>query len=159
MPRCANGTRKNKRTGVCESKSRGTTQKRCSRGTRRNKKTGNCEKNEMLSNTGHKSPTIMNIPQKDINTRGRIYASRPANSFQYYIPSGRFYRQVYLYLPDNTPFVLRELATHIGISLRSKMDTHKLVDEITRHIVFGDLGKLIIDWDNETYTFESSGIP
>jgi hypothetical protein len=38
--RCPNGTRKNKKTGNCEKK----TKKRCPNGTRKNKKTGNCEK-------------------------------------------------------------------------------------------------------------------
>jgi hypothetical protein len=45
MPRCPNGSRRNKKTGNCESVSNSTkkTTKRCSKGTRRNKKTGNCE--------------------------------------------------------------------------------------------------------------------
>lgn len=42
-PRCPNGTRKNKKTGTCQSKSK-TQRKRCPNGTRKNKKTGNCEK-------------------------------------------------------------------------------------------------------------------
>jgi len=39
--KCRNGTRKNKKTGECESLKE---RKRCKNGTRRNKKTGNCEK-------------------------------------------------------------------------------------------------------------------
>jgi hypothetical protein len=45
MPRCPNGSRKNKNTGKCEAVPSSTKKisKRCSKGTRRNKKTGNCE--------------------------------------------------------------------------------------------------------------------
>lgn len=42
MPRCPNGSRKNKKTGKCEKVG---SQKRCPKGTRKNKKTGNCEEN------------------------------------------------------------------------------------------------------------------
>ena len=41
MPRCANGTRRNKKTGNCEPNRKKS--KRCAKGTRKNKKTGNCE--------------------------------------------------------------------------------------------------------------------
>jgi hypothetical protein len=44
--RCPNGTRRNKKTGNCQSKSKSkikTNTRRCPNGTRRNKKTGNCE--------------------------------------------------------------------------------------------------------------------
>jgi hypothetical protein len=57
MPRCPNGTRRNKKTGECEpigaksasvkasseTSSKTTKSKRCPKGTRRNKKTGNCD--------------------------------------------------------------------------------------------------------------------
>lgn len=62
MPRCPNGTRKNKKTGKCEpttaasakasstsassvkaSSSKATKSKRCPKGTRKNKRTGNCD--------------------------------------------------------------------------------------------------------------------
>jgi hypothetical protein len=46
MPRCPNGTRKNKVTGNCESK----ISRRCPNGTRKNKVTGNCE-NKITSKT------------------------------------------------------------------------------------------------------------
>jgi len=39
--RCPNGTRRNKKTGICEAKKK--TENRCPNGTRRNKKTGICE--------------------------------------------------------------------------------------------------------------------
>jgi hypothetical protein len=41
MTRCPNGSRRNKKTGNCESSK--TKKNRCPNGTRRNKKTGNCE--------------------------------------------------------------------------------------------------------------------
>jgi len=42
--RCPNGTYRNKRTGICESKSKNlNSRKRCPNGTYRNKQTGNCE--------------------------------------------------------------------------------------------------------------------
>ena len=40
MPRCPNGSRKDKKTGKCVKVG---SQKRCPKGTRKNKKTGNCE--------------------------------------------------------------------------------------------------------------------
>jgi hypothetical protein len=40
QPRCPNGTRRNKKTGVCESEQK---RPRCPNGTRRNKQTGNCD--------------------------------------------------------------------------------------------------------------------
>lgn len=43
MPRCPKGTRKNKRTGECESHTNRNSIKRCPKGTRKNKKTGECE--------------------------------------------------------------------------------------------------------------------
>ena len=43
MPRCPNGSRKDKKTGKCVKVS--TQTKRCPKGTRKNKKTGNCEEN------------------------------------------------------------------------------------------------------------------
>ena len=43
--RCKNGTRKNKKSGLCvKNESEPTKKKRCKNGTRKNKKTGNCEK-------------------------------------------------------------------------------------------------------------------
>ena len=42
MPRCPNGTRRNKKTGICEP-SNITKTTRCPKVTRRNKTTGNCE--------------------------------------------------------------------------------------------------------------------
>lgn len=42
MPRCPNGTRRNKDNKKCEEKS--STRKRCPNGTRKNKKTGECSK-------------------------------------------------------------------------------------------------------------------
>ena len=44
MPRCPNGSRKDKKTGKCVKV--GTQTKRCPKGTRKNKKTGNCEENK-----------------------------------------------------------------------------------------------------------------
>jgi hypothetical protein len=50
MPRCAKGTRRNKKTGECESAAaRTAASNRCPKGTRRNKKTGEC-----VSKTGSK---------------------------------------------------------------------------------------------------------
>jgi len=43
MPRCPKGTRKNKKTGECDSHTTRTSIKRCPKGTRKNKKTGDCE--------------------------------------------------------------------------------------------------------------------
>jgi hypothetical protein len=46
MKRCPNGTRRNKKTGICEEKQNNNNKnKRCPNGTRRNKKTGICEPN------------------------------------------------------------------------------------------------------------------
>ena len=42
MARCKNGTRKNKKSGVCQSKRSGS-KKRCPKGSRMNKKAGECE--------------------------------------------------------------------------------------------------------------------
>jgi 2-oxoglutarate dehydrogenase complex dehydrogenase (E1) component-like enzyme len=43
--RCKNGTRRNKKSGLCvKNESEPTKKKRCKNGTRKNKKTGNCEK-------------------------------------------------------------------------------------------------------------------
>ena len=54
MPRCPRGTRRNKKTGLCQSTKRtpavspitppSPKSRRCPRGTRRNKKTGKCER-------------------------------------------------------------------------------------------------------------------
>lgn len=41
MPRCPNGTRRNKKTGNCEPTAKKS--KRCAKGTRKNKKTGKCD--------------------------------------------------------------------------------------------------------------------
>ena len=46
MPRCPNGSRKDKKTGKCVKV--GTQTKRCPKGTRKNKKTGNCEENKSV---------------------------------------------------------------------------------------------------------------
>jgi len=46
MPRCPNGSRKDKKTGKCVKVS--TQTKRCPKGTRKNKKTGNCEENKSV---------------------------------------------------------------------------------------------------------------
>jgi hypothetical protein len=43
MPRCPNGTRRNKKTGTCKA------QKRCKRGTRRDKKTSRCVRHQSAS--------------------------------------------------------------------------------------------------------------
>jgi len=43
MPRCPNGTQRNKTTGKCEPKDKKQTKGRCPKGTRRNKTTDNCE--------------------------------------------------------------------------------------------------------------------
>jgi hypothetical protein len=64
MTRCKKGTRKNKKTGNCESyttKSEKT--KRCLKGTRKNKKTGNCEKKiEMILKNKSISINKMSAP-------------------------------------------------------------------------------------------------
>ncbi len=52
MPRCPNGSRKDKKTGECK---KVTTQKRCPNGTRRNKKSGNCEH---VRKAHHKSKSL-----------------------------------------------------------------------------------------------------
>ena len=81
MPRCPNGTRKNKKTGACEpigaksssassakaSSSKTTKSKRCPKGTRRNKKTGNC--NPIKKSSTSKSSSAK-TPQ---DTTWRIY--------------------------------------------------------------------------------------
>jgi len=71
MPRCANGTRKNKKTGNCEPTA--TKLKRCTKGTRRSKKTGNCE-----SPVKTPSPVKLLTPVKTpspspLDTTWRIY--------------------------------------------------------------------------------------
>jgi len=83
MPRCPNGTRKNKKTGECEpigtkssssksssvkaSSSKTTKSKRCPKGTRRNKKTGNCDPIKKSSSSKSSSAKT---PQ---DTNWRIY--------------------------------------------------------------------------------------
>ena len=71
MPRCANGTRKNKKTGVCEP----TATKRCAKGTRRNKKTGNCESPvKKTPSPVKKLPTPVKTPSPSpLDTTWRIY--------------------------------------------------------------------------------------
>ena len=63
--RCPNGTRKNKKTGECETKQKiqienknenePNKKKRCPNGTRKNKKTGKCEKRQIENNSKNRS--------------------------------------------------------------------------------------------------------
>lgn len=63
MPRCPNGTRRNKKTGLCQSK-----KKRCPNGTRKNKKTGKCEGKKV------KSPKIASlVPQEQLSPDKNMY--------------------------------------------------------------------------------------
>lgn len=85
MPRCPNGTRRNKKTGECEKhtgnkktsasakrpspqpvKSR---QKRCPNGTRRNKKSGECEKKLPARLANIKMPTEPRAMSPKLNAR------------------------------------------------------------------------------------------
>jgi hypothetical protein len=77
MPRCANGTRKNKKTGNCEPTA--TKLKRCTKGTRRSKKTGNCE-SPVKTPSPVKMPSPLKMPSpvktpspSPLDTTWRIY--------------------------------------------------------------------------------------
>lgn len=61
MPRCPNGSRKDKKTGNCVKV--GTQTKRCPKGTRKNKKTGNCEENKSVK----KSKDNESVLKKELN--------------------------------------------------------------------------------------------
>jgi hypothetical protein len=63
--RCANGTRRNKKSGNCESKSNVKVRTRCKNGTRRNKKTGNCEPKRNQMNFVLNQKTNFRIPLYD----------------------------------------------------------------------------------------------
>jgi len=58
LQRCPKGTRRNKKTGLCEASS---PKKRCPKGTRRNKTTGVCEKNGSLSSDSNHKLTASDI--------------------------------------------------------------------------------------------------
>ena len=55
MPRCANGTHKDRKTGECKEIVK-STRTRCPNGTRKNKKTGICEKKSVTRKTPTKKP-------------------------------------------------------------------------------------------------------
>jgi hypothetical protein len=57
MPRCPKGTRRNKKSGNCETKKPST---RCPKGTRRNKQTGDCERQR-----GKKGNTLISAENLD----------------------------------------------------------------------------------------------
>jgi len=57
-PRCPRGSRRNKKTGNCETTTHTQKQKRCSKGTRRNKKTGACEQKSKLIASAQKEKTV-----------------------------------------------------------------------------------------------------
>ena len=73
MARCPNGTRKNKKNGLCEKKEstpKKTTAKmaRCPNGTRKNKKTGLCEKKESTP----KKTTAKKVTPKKLVKKPRV---------------------------------------------------------------------------------------
>jgi len=72
MPeRCKKGTRRNKKTGNCESTANKQTRARCPKGTRRNKKTGNCESNAPRADVpGMKLQTDVRL-QPDVRRRAK----------------------------------------------------------------------------------------
>lgn len=53
--RCTNGSRRNKKTGNCQTKNSNKS-KRCTNGSHRNKTTGNCDKNTSSSGTRKRCP-------------------------------------------------------------------------------------------------------
>lgn len=69
MPRCKNGTRRNKKTGKCEEKKEKVTQvnqlPRCKKGTRRNKKTGKCEEKIVSTQTSPSMSKLGKIEAKN----------------------------------------------------------------------------------------------
>jgi hypothetical protein len=72
MPRCPKGTRKNKKTGECESVTATTKKPRCPKGTRRNKKTGDCEQIKSTSSRVSKSSSSSSSVKTPVDTTWRI---------------------------------------------------------------------------------------
>ena len=112
MPsRCQKGTRRNKKTGLCESTSTSVTDKKkkfpkCSKGTRRNNKTGECVKIDQQKSEKKKAQTPILSPQmstakfykvaadifpkyEDYGTIPNKYASKKKEMIQKYVDKHR----------------------------------------------------------------------
>jgi hypothetical protein len=75
MPRCKNGTHRNKKTGKCEEKL--IIKSRCENGTRRNKKTGKCEENKKPKNIQIKNQKQTDMTEYMIERQEKYERKKP----------------------------------------------------------------------------------